>query len=89
LNKVFLSGTINKQPEVVYTPRGDKLLKFPLWVDEGAFSIDVVFMEHPGMKSIAGKQAGNIIVSGELAKVSGKSQNPIRLVANKIIWMEE
>jgi hypothetical protein len=89
LNKVFLSGTINRLPEVVYTPRGDKLLKVPLWVDEGAFSIDVVFMERPGMKSISSKQAGNIIVSGELAKASGKSQNPIRLVANKIIWMEE
>lgn len=62
---------------------------FPLWIDEGAFSIDVVFMEHQGMKSVSGKQGGSIIVSGELTKASGKSQNPIRLVAHKIIWMEE
>jgi primosomal replication protein N len=89
LNKVFLSGTIKKQPEIVYTPRGEKLFMFPLWVDKGAFSIDVVFMEDLGMKNISGAPGGNIIVSGELAKASGKSHNPLRLMAHKIIWMEE
>lgn len=65
------------------------MLMFPLWVDEGAFSIDVVFTERQGMKSVSGKQGSSILVSGELSKVLGKSQNPIRLMANKIIWMEE
>jgi hypothetical protein len=89
LNKVFLSGTLKKQPDIVYTPRGEKLLMFPLWVDEGAFSIDVVFMEHKGMKNIASMSGSNIIVSGELAKTSGKPHDQLRLMANKIIWMEE
>jgi primosomal replication protein N len=89
LNKVFLSGTIRKQPEVVYTPRGERLLMFPLWVDTGAFAIDVVFMERQGMKNIASTPGGSIMVYGELTKASGKSQNPLRLMANKIIWMEE
>jgi primosomal replication protein N len=89
LNKVFLSGTLKKQPEIVYTPRGEKLIMFPLWVDEGAFSIDVVFMEHQGMKNITNMPGSNIIVSGELGRASGKSHDQLRLMANKIIWMEE
>lgn len=88
MNKVFLSGTLKKQPEIVYTPRGEKLIMFPLWVDEGAFSIDVVFMEHQGMKSIAGMPGSAIMVSGKIAKASGKSHDQFRLMANKIIWME-
>ena len=89
MNKVFLSGKINKQPDVVYTPRGEKLLMFPLWVDEGAFSIDVVFTERQGATHFSGTTGRNIIVSGELTKASGKSQQPLRIMAHKIIWMEE
>jgi primosomal replication protein N len=89
LNRVFLSGTLKKNPETVYTPRGEKLLMFPLWVDEGAFSIDVVFMERQGMKNIESMPGSAIIVSGELSRASGKSHDKLRLMANKIIWMEE
>jgi primosomal replication protein N len=89
LNKVFLSGTLKKQPEIVYTPRGEKLFMFPLWVDAGGFSVDVVFLEREGMKNFASMQGSTIIVSGELAKASGKSHDTLRLMANKIIWMEE
>jgi primosomal replication protein N len=89
LNKVFLSGTLKKQPDIVYTPRGERLLKFPLWVDEGTFSIDVVFVEHQGMKNPAAMAGSSIIVSGELTRASGKPHEQLRLMANKIIWMEE
>ncbi len=36
LEQRFLSGTLKKQPEIVYTPRGEKLFMFPLWVDKEA-----------------------------------------------------
>ena len=89
MNRVFLSGTLKKQPEVVYTPRGKKLIKFPLWVDEGSFDIDVVYLENKGSKSLAGALGRSVIVAGQLVKTSGKSQDTLRLMANKIIWMEE
>jgi hypothetical protein len=46
-------------------------------------------MERQGMKNIANMPGSNIIVSGELARASGKSHDQLRLMANKIIWMEE
>lgn len=89
MNRVFLSGTLKKQPEVVYTPRGKKLIKFPLWVDEGGFGIDVVYIGNQGTKRLAGAPGCSVIVAGQLARTSGKPQDSIRLMANKIIWMEE
>lgn len=89
MNKVFLSGTLKKQPEIVYTPRGEKLFMFQLWVDKGGFSVDVVFLECKGMNDFASMQGSTIIVSGELARASGKLHDTVRLIANKIIWMEE
>ena len=62
---------------------------FPLWVDKGGFSVDVVFLEREGMNDFSSIQGNTIIVSGELARASGKSHDTLRLMANKIIWMEE
>jgi len=73
----------------VYTPRGEKLFMFPLRLDESAFSIDVVFAERQGTESSAIASGSTIIVSGELAGVSGKPHDKLRLMANKIIRMEE
>ena len=42
MNKVFLSGKIRTAPEVAYTPKGRKVVTFPLWVNEGAFSVEVI-----------------------------------------------
>lgn len=89
MNKVFLSGTLKKKPEIVYTPRGEKLLMFPLWVDEGDFGIDVVYLESQGIKSFDGMPGQTIIVAGQIARASGKLQGTLRLMAHKIIWMEE
>lgn len=88
MNKVFLSGTLKKQPETLYTPRGEKLIIFPLWVDEGAFNIDVIFQERPGTKEIADMTGSTIMVSGALEKGAGKKHDQFRLMANKIIRME-
>lgn len=89
MNKVFLSGRLKKQPEIVYTPQGEKLLMFPLWVDEGDFGIEVVYPERQGIKIFAGMPGQTIIVAGKIARASGKLHNTLRLMANKIIWMEE
>lgn len=62
---------------------------FPLWVDKGGFSVDVVFLEREGINDFAGMQGSTIIVSGELTRASGKSHDTLRLMANKIIRMEE
>ncbi len=46
---------------------------FPLWVDKGGFSVDVVFLERKGMNDFRGYMQGStIIVSGEPARASGK-----------------
>ncbi len=89
MNKVFLSGTLKQKPKVAYTPKGGKIIMFPLWVDDGAFSIDVVFVDPQGAADSAGIDGGRIIVSGVLAKGPSKTQDLFRLNANKIIRMEE
>ena len=35
MNKVFLSGKIRRVPDVAYTPKGRKIVTFPLLVAEG------------------------------------------------------
>jgi hypothetical protein len=89
VNRVFLSGRLKKKPEIVYTPRGERLMLFPLWVDDGAFSIDVVCMDDMGKRSMADMEGSNVIVSGVLTKNPGKQQETLRLKANKILWMED
>lgn len=50
MNRIFLSGKLTAKPEVVYTPKREKIVMFPLWVEEGAFSIDVVFIDQQGTR---------------------------------------
>ena len=40
-----MTGKVEAKPQIVYTPRGDKFMLFPLRVGEGDFLIDV---ECPG-----------------------------------------
>jgi single-stranded DNA-binding protein len=49
VNKVFFTGRLKTKPEVVYTPKGEKYILFPLWVGEGDFRIDV---EYTGGKNV-------------------------------------
>lgn len=62
---------------------------FPLWVHDGAFSIDVVFVDQQGSANLADMGGGSITVSGMLTRVSSKPHDHFRLNANKIIRMEE
>jgi len=89
VNKVFFTGRLKTKPEVVYTPRGEKFVLFPLWIEEGGFRIDV---EYAGGKSVthwSEKIGKELMVAGMLAKMKTKSQDVLKLKAQKIYWMEE
>ena len=88
MNIVFLSGKIGKTPEVAFTPKGRKIVMFPLVVGEGAFTIDIVG-DGEGLSAQAESAiGGTILVTGELVKAKLKSRDVLRVKASKIIWME-
>jgi hypothetical protein len=88
VNKVFLTGRLKVKPGVLYTPKGEKILQFPLWVENDAFSIDVIYLDRQGIKDLTGLAASAITVSGTLTK-SMDGHSAIKVKADKIIWMEE
>ncbi|MDR2017650.1 MAG: single-stranded DNA-binding protein [Syntrophobacterales bacterium] len=88
MNKVFLTGRLKVKPEVFYTPKGEKIVQFPLWVEDDAFSIDVVYPERQGTRDLARLKGSVVTVSGALMKAMD-GHGAIKLKANKIIWMEE
>ncbi|OPY80981.1 MAG: hypothetical protein A4E65_01272 [Syntrophorhabdus sp. PtaU1.Bin153] len=89
MNRVFLIGKLQGKPEVVYTPKGEKVVMFPLRVEEGDFNIDVVFIDREGTGYPADTIKARVMVGGSLARVPGKGRDALRLTANKILWMEE
>jgi len=88
VNKVFLTGRLKAGPDVLYTPKGEKILQFPLWVEDDAFSVDVIYLDRQGIKDAAGLAGSTITVSGTLMKTMDR-HGEIKVKANKIIWMEE
>ncbi|HNT68686.1 MAG TPA: single-stranded DNA-binding protein [Syntrophorhabdaceae bacterium] len=89
MNRVFLAGTLRAQPEITYTPKGEKVVAFPLLVEEGGLRIDVVHvgeLDGDGLSRQVGKE---IMVSGMLAQTKQQSQHIIKVRAQKIIWMED
>jgi hypothetical protein len=89
VNKIFLSGKIGKVPEVAYTPKGRKIVMFPMVVEEGGFSIDVVGAGESFPIRPDNAVGGNILVAGEIVKAKLKSRDILRVNASKILWMEE
>lgn len=89
MNRVFLSGKIRKRPEVAYTPKGRRVVTFPLWVDEGAFSVEVIGSGDVFPGKVDEALGGGVLVSGELIKTRLKSRDVLRVKASKILWMEE
>ena len=89
MNKVFLAGTVKDRAEVRYTPKGERIAMFPLWVDDGAFFIEVLYKMPEGIRDCAGKAGGRVMVSGMLTKTGETANRLFRLKANKIFWMEE
>ena len=88
MNRIFLSGKIQRVPDVAYTPKGRKIVTFPLWVDDEAFSIEVIYLDRQGVKDLAGLMDSAVIVSGRLTG-SADRRGALKVRANKILRMEE
>ncbi len=88
MNRVFLTGRLKTTPDVMYTPKGEKILRFPLWVEDESFSIDVIYLDRQGIRNPDGMVGNTIMVSGMLSK-SADRHDSLRLKAQKILWMEE
>lgn len=88
MNRVFLTGRLKAKPDVLFTPKGERILKFPLWVENDTFSIEVVYLDRQGIKDPAGLVGNTLMVSGTLTK-SADRNNELKLKAFKISWMEE
>ena len=76
-------------PEVSYTPRGKRIVMFPMWVEEGEFSIQVVGSGDPFPTTLEATVGGNVLVAGELVKTKLKTHDILKVKASKILWMEE
>jgi primosomal replication protein N len=89
VNTVFLSGKVRKTPNVAYTPKGRRIVTFPLWVEKGDFSIEVVGSGDPFPMAIETTVGSSVLVAGELTMAKIKARDVLRLKASKILWMEE
>jgi primosomal replication protein N len=89
VNRVFLSGKIGKVPEVAYSPKGRKIVVFPIVVGEGAFSIEVIGAGETLPARLDNSVGASILVAGELVEAKLKSRDVLRVKASKILWMEE
>jgi hypothetical protein len=89
VNKLFISGSVGADPEVSYTPRGQKILMFPVRVDEGDFSVDVIYagaQTETGPETTTGRR---ILVAGTLTRMKAGSRDVLKMKASKIFSMEE
>ncbi len=89
MNRVFFTGKLKTRPEVVYTPKGEKFVLFPLWVDDGGFRIDVECAGDKGTTFWKEKMGKELMVTGMLVKRKKQAQEVFILKTNKIYWMEE
>jgi hypothetical protein len=89
VNRVFLTGTLKDRVQVRYSPKGERIALFPLWVDDGAFFVDVLYKVPQGVRDCAGEAGGRVMVSGMLTRAGERADKLFRLKANKIFWMEE
>ncbi len=88
MNKVFLSGKIGRVPDVAYTPKGRKIVTFPLLVNDGNYDIEVVGAGEAFPSDLDGAVGNDVLVTGELVKAKLKSRDIMRVKASKILWME-
>ena len=89
MNRVFMTGKVEAQPQIVYTPKGDKYMLFPMHVAEGNLTIDVECPGDPSMSYLDTAKGRTVLVSGMLTRVKVRSREVMKLKAYKIIWMEE
>jgi len=89
VNRLFVSGVVEKTPEIAFTPKGERIIVFPLSVQDGGFTLEVVFRAAPSGVGINCRTGSPVMASGELVKAVGKSRAAFRLRAHKIVVMEE
>lgn len=88
MNRVFLTGRVQSQPDTAYTPRGHRIVTFPLWIEDGKFGIDVIFTGvFPA--DVGHKTGEKVTVAGSLVKAKERAREVLKVRASKIIWMEE
>lgn len=89
MNRVFMTGRVEKRPEIVYTPRGDKFMLFPLRVTDGDFLIDVEGRGDSSGPYVDAAVGAGVMVSGMLIRKKLPAREIVKLEAHKIFWMEE
>ena len=89
MNKVFISGSVRANPQISYTPKGQKIVRFPMWVEEGGFSIDVILAGGSAMSDLAATIGKRVLVAGALAKIKTEPRDVLKVKASKILPMEE
>jgi primosomal replication protein N len=89
VNKVFISGSVGANPKTTYTPRGQKIVMFPMRVEEGDFSIEVIFAGEPVQSVPAAMIGRRILVAGMLTKTKTNARDVFTVKASKILPMEE
>ncbi|MCX8109760.1 MAG: hypothetical protein N3D15_00715 [Syntrophorhabdaceae bacterium] len=88
MNKVFLSGVIDSDVEVYFSPKGDKIFIFSLFIEEGRFSIEVVYKNKGTSDVLNLKKSDKVVASGALIKAKKVNQDIFRLEANKLFVTE-
>ncbi len=89
MNKVFLFGKVWKAPEVSCTPRGRKIIMFPIWIEEGNFAVDIIYAGESVPRSPDSIAGSAVMVAGELVKAKLQAREVLKVKASKILWMEE
>jgi hypothetical protein len=89
MNRVFMTGRVEARPRIVYTPRGDKFMVFPMRVSEGNFTIDVECPGDPSEPSLDAAAGSTVMISGMLIRKKLAAKEIVKLKAHKIFWMEE
>ncbi|HOV91348.1 MAG TPA: hypothetical protein PKW07_11660 [Syntrophorhabdaceae bacterium] len=88
MNKVFISGTISSDMEIYYSPKGEKIVIFSLFVEEGRFYIEVIYKDTGSANISDLKKTDKAVLSGVLTKATKGAQDFFRLEADKLFVME-
>jgi len=89
VNKLFLTGTVQRPPKVAYTPNGKKVLTFPLHSRDSGLTVDVLFAGDRHPADLGSTVGGEILVAGALVGVGTGQDQTVRIEASQILWMEE
>jgi hypothetical protein len=60
-----------------------------MWVEEGGFSVDVIFAGGPVNSDLAAAIGKRVLVAGALTKMKTESRDVLKVKASKILPMEE